>query len=443
MSSNCPPQLQLSLHPNTTSFKRSFEQFGFDLASPVEVSGSGSNDGNDRNKRARSESSFSDRTDSTASSQSSTLTSGSSSSSSLSSNEDEPSLTGVLSENPLGPPRLPTPVIQDIEMPDYPSAERNSFDSLSSQVQTEHNYRLSLRRFHAFDSQDTILRQSRQSSPAISRIPTPPPVLPPLSISGDRPRLSITASAFLHTPPRPSTPLTEVVFGDINSSRTTVQSPPVDDSEMIQGFRARLSGALERIIPQSPLVPGLELEEEEQPQGRVHNQGLEQSIELHQEPPMLPPIPSVSSSADMDHFNIEDLLTSERSVHPLSSGPASSISPTLDAPSLPSPILQDLHPWMEVRPTANDFIHAPSSHQGRSYLSNIGSSSGPQVSSRLQAAEDEAARMLRHGTISTFYLIDILKICLGSRTQHSVEQAGQFSMLPQAMGLWPRLIEIS
>jgi hypothetical protein len=443
MSSNCPPQLQLSLHPNTTSFKRSFEQFGFDLASPVEVSGSGSNDGNDRNKRARSESSFSDRTDSTASSQSSTLTSGSSGSSSPSSNEDEPSLTGVLSENPLGPPRLPTPVIQDIEMPDYPSTEPNSLDSLSSQVQTEHSYRLSLRRFNAFDNQDAILRQSRQSSPAISRIATPPPVLPPLSISGDRPRLSITASAFLHTPPLPSTPLTEVVFGDINSSRTTVQSPPVDDSEMIQGFRARLSGALERIIPQSPLVPGFELEEEEQPQAHVYNQGLEQSTELSREPPMLPPIPTVSSSADMDHFNIEDLLTNERSVHPSSSEPVSSISPTLDAPSLPSPILQDLHPWMEVRSTANDFIHA-SSHHGRSHPSNIGSSSGPiRVSSRLQAAEDETARMLHRGTVSTCYLIDILKICLGSRTQHSVEQAGQFSMLPQSHGLWQRSIKIS
>ncbi|KAJ7929979.1 hypothetical protein B0H13DRAFT_909253 [Mycena leptocephala] len=30
-----PPQLQLSLPPNTTSFKRSFEQFGFDLESPL------------------------------------------------------------------------------------------------------------------------------------------------------------------------------------------------------------------------------------------------------------------------------------------------------------------------------------------------------------------------------------------------------------------------
>ena len=35
MSTNCPPQLQLSIQPNTTSFKRSFEQFGFDLGSPV------------------------------------------------------------------------------------------------------------------------------------------------------------------------------------------------------------------------------------------------------------------------------------------------------------------------------------------------------------------------------------------------------------------------
>src|SRR5258708_14614087 len=35
MSTNCPPQLQLSIQSSTTSFKRSFEQFGFDLDSPV------------------------------------------------------------------------------------------------------------------------------------------------------------------------------------------------------------------------------------------------------------------------------------------------------------------------------------------------------------------------------------------------------------------------
>lgn len=413
MSSNCPPQLQLSLHPNTTSFKRSFEQFGFDLASPVEVSGGNSNDGNDRNKRARSESSFSDRSDSTGSSQSSTLTSGSSSSSNSSSSADELSLT-VLPENSLGPPRLPTPVIQDVEMPDYPSAERISLDS-----QTEQNYRSSVRRFHAFDSQHTSLRQSRQDSPspAIPRIPTPPPVLPPLSISGDQPRLSIPSGPiiFLQTPARPSTPLSEVVFGNINSSQTTSHSL-VDDSEMIQGFRARLSSALERIIPQSPLVPGLELEEqEEQSQAHLRDHELEQgstSVELHPEPPMLPPIPSISSAADIDHFTIEDLLTSERSVRPISSEPvpsistssSSSISPTLEAPTFPSPSLQELHSWMDVqvRPTASDLIQTRLSHQGRSHLSDTNTSSSPtQVSSRFQADGDEARRLHR-GTSHTF-----------------------------------------
>jgi hypothetical protein len=34
MFSNCLPQLQLGLQSNTTSFKHSFEQFGFDLESP-------------------------------------------------------------------------------------------------------------------------------------------------------------------------------------------------------------------------------------------------------------------------------------------------------------------------------------------------------------------------------------------------------------------------
>lgn len=64
--STLPPQLHLSIPPATTSFKRSFEQYGFDVEhSPVDnVEGNESNNNgdhsgaqrNERNKRARSES---------------------------------------------------------------------------------------------------------------------------------------------------------------------------------------------------------------------------------------------------------------------------------------------------------------------------------------------------------------------------------------------------
>ncbi|KAJ3999107.1 hypothetical protein F5050DRAFT_1072223 [Lentinula boryana] len=140
--------LHLSLPANTTSFKRSFEQFGVDLdespitgipepgGSSAENRASGSADngsnriGNER-KRARSASSLSDGNESLNSSRSSTFTA--SSDTSLS-EDNEPIaessgssssrlVTGVTPLLGPHPPRLPTPDIQDIEMPDYDQAE--------------------------------------------------------------------------------------------------------------------------------------------------------------------------------------------------------------------------------------------------------------------------------------------------------------------------------
>lgn len=233
MSSNCPPQLHLTLPASTTSFKRSFEQFGFDLEeSPVQHSGtdtanSSASDGNDRSKRARSASSFSDDD---SSSQSSTIASSSSSSpgTSLSSSvlgneahgaaqsaglsttrpQDVPfgplnHFSLPLTRSSIEPPRLPTPEIQDIDMTDYPlvdddveEEEEESFHDAPSSPASPHqppitstsddNYRLSLERFTAFDRQTSTSRHSHSPSPAIvSRAPAVPPVLPPLSLLED------------------------------------------------------------------------------------------------------------------------------------------------------------------------------------------------------------------------------------------------------------------
>ncbi|KDR70165.1 hypothetical protein GALMADRAFT_890275 [Galerina marginata CBS 339.88] len=258
MSSNCPPQLQLSIQPSTTNFKRSFEQFGFDLESPVgasEAGSSGSNNGNDRNKRARSSSSFSEGSDSTDGSRSSTLASGSESGSSLMSlSRGEPTRAGGIGSSDLlsrpivvltpelstraslDPPRLPTPMIQDIDMADYtPVQEENTAFSANlaaqSQVQqraSEDRYRLSLERFNAFESEISVLRRSQPPSPAVARSPTPPPTLPPLSISGNRARISASDLAFFHPSPRPSTPLFvagETFFHLDSPSSTHAQSP--------------------------------------------------------------------------------------------------------------------------------------------------------------------------------------------------------------------------
>ncbi|KAG6888401.1 hypothetical protein C0992_008557 [Termitomyces sp. T32_za158] len=238
MSSNCPPQLHLELPPNTTSFKRSFDQFGFDLDSPQgasDAAGASASDGNDRNKRARSASSFSDDDDSITSSSSSTLASGSSPISGDSSTHDSlsshlapptraavPHLSLNISRSALEPPRLPTPEIQDIDMADYPPREpgetgeaspvsqANSISAASPTSQAEEHYRLSLERFNAFDSQIAALRRSR--SPSLPRSPTPPPVLPPLELLGGEVPMNTSSISFLHPPAQPSPPLPHSLY---------------------------------------------------------------------------------------------------------------------------------------------------------------------------------------------------------------------------------------
>ncbi|KAF5381678.1 hypothetical protein D9615_005573 [Tricholomella constricta] len=241
MSSSCPPQLHLELPPNTTSFKRSFDQFGFDLESPLggsDGAGASGSDGNDRNKRARSASSFSDDDVSIGGSQSLTLASGSSSMSDAAHGRTggsqsalgasrpvitagAPLLSLNLERSSLEPPRLPTPEIQDIDMADYPLVEAEddgepvTAPSISSapiiSSQADESYRISLERFNAFDTQISALRQSR--SPSVPRSPTPPPVLPPLELLGEETPINTNNISFLHPPARPSPPLPNSLYG--------------------------------------------------------------------------------------------------------------------------------------------------------------------------------------------------------------------------------------
>lgn len=262
MSSNCPPQLHLSIQPSTTTFKRSFEQFGFDLDSPVgatDAGGSGTDNGNERNKRARSSSSFSQSSDSTDTSRvtASTLASGSESNSSIS--RDEPSaITNEIqtvhsTARPTidPPPRLPTPVIQDIDMAEVlPENDAESTGApQQTPQQTEDRYRLSLDRFNAFENEIALLRRSQPLSPAITRSPTPPPMLPPLSIvsssnqhlhqhqnTHNRPRaahLSPTDLAFFrHPPPRSPSPFLDHFLGVAESSTSTLSDSPTGGEEI-------------------------------------------------------------------------------------------------------------------------------------------------------------------------------------------------------------------
>ncbi|KAH6904145.1 hypothetical protein BKA70DRAFT_539492 [Coprinopsis sp. MPI-PUGE-AT-0042] len=136
--STLPPQLHLSIPPATTSFKRSFEQYGFDVdQSPVdnaegtESNSNGDHSGsqrNERNKRARSESVLSEGE--RASNAVAFLPNIGGSSTGLGSGSpmhaSTATITGVLSTNPQSPtsrlhvsslpPRLPTPEMAAMEV---------------------------------------------------------------------------------------------------------------------------------------------------------------------------------------------------------------------------------------------------------------------------------------------------------------------------------------
>lgn len=223
MSSDFPPQLQLRLPPSTTSFKRSFEEFGFDLPSPSgsESTGSTSN-GNERNKRPRSASSHSDNgnlSQSSSASSSSTSYSNSSQNSLTAAarsalSATRPSSSSVTNDvHPISSssrpfheiPVLPNPTIQDVDMLGFlaPNAQ-NTQSSRSSPAasppvsQPNEQLRLSLERFNTFDTEISALRRSHSISPLVPRTTTPPPTLPPLMLSDDQPDLSAAALPYLH-----------------------------------------------------------------------------------------------------------------------------------------------------------------------------------------------------------------------------------------------------
>ncbi|KAJ7781036.1 hypothetical protein B0H16DRAFT_605201 [Mycena metata] len=238
-SQNIPPQLQLSIPP--TSFKRSFEQFGFDLESPSAVPHShdpidgtsttsasssstrGQEGDENRRKRARSASSLSDPEDRSSDASSSTLSSFSASTSADSDSLSHSSSSqtaarrhllldlglgrGLGSSVALGlgmaaaelqlgssepPPRIPTPELLDNEDVDMPDIDLSGF---SPPVQHEEepaspaeHVRRSVDRFNAFERHISVLRSS---SPPVIPLPSSltsrqaslsPPTLPPLPL---------------------------------------------------------------------------------------------------------------------------------------------------------------------------------------------------------------------------------------------------------------------
>ena len=230
MSSTDPPQIHITISSNSTSFKRSFEQFGFDLDSPVDANSSssaspGSNalsvgEGGERSKRPRSDSSSSGSGGSSGSS--SRAATGSSSSRVTSESPSRvrsppcPPMSAAAagsssSLHPEQPPVHPLLAQEDVEMlPSVPLDRPRSYSppSIWHPLQTNESsdsgfsehFRVSMERFNAFDAEISALRQ--RSSPPV-RITATPPTLPPLSL--DSPNLDPSSHVLdLSNSPLPS-----------------------------------------------------------------------------------------------------------------------------------------------------------------------------------------------------------------------------------------------
>jgi hypothetical protein len=214
MSSSDPPQLRLSLPQSASTFKRSFDQFGFDLDTPLDptaVASTSATDehrpgpsNGDRNKRARSNSVTPNSADQThsmdsspGSSSSHTISSGSSSHAVADHRDALPAVAATrYPQTPESDPVFPsglggelshasglfdTPPLET--SPAEPSTTSVWSNPLSSNTSTNQNdqFRLSMERFHAFDSQISSIRARPSQLPF--RVPSNPPTLPPLTPS--------------------------------------------------------------------------------------------------------------------------------------------------------------------------------------------------------------------------------------------------------------------
>ncbi|KAF9261159.1 hypothetical protein L218DRAFT_548629 [Marasmius fiardii PR-910] len=259
MSSSYPPQLHLTLPSNTTSFKRSFDQFGFDLESPVgnaeagsssgsPSSGSGSSRNGNKRQRPRSASSLSDGSDSLSSG--STFASGSSETRPSEASEpiagppaltsNRPISSNILGAMPFEPPRLPTPDIQDIEMPDYPletQDETEDSDSESSSsgssaegavLSSDEGYRSSHERLDDVERAPYGLLHPMPH--IIPRPATPPPTLPPLALESDQTPLHQNVMPFLNDSSRSSSTLSNTTSDPGTLSSNTLHIPQASTS---------------------------------------------------------------------------------------------------------------------------------------------------------------------------------------------------------------------
>ena len=252
MSSSEPPHLRLSLPQSASTFKRSFDQFGFDLDTPLDptaVASTSATDehrpgpsNGDRNKRARSNSVTPNSADqarsmdsSTGSSSSHSMSSGSSSHAVADHRDAPPAVAATrYPQTPGSDPDFPsglggefnhasglfdTPPLET--SPSEPSTTSVWSNPLSSDTNTNQNdqFRLSMERFHAFDSQISSIRARPSQLPF--RVPSDPPTLPPLTPS------SPVEHSHSHISPPVSLPSVESLGYTSNSAQTPASAPPL------------------------------------------------------------------------------------------------------------------------------------------------------------------------------------------------------------------------
>ena len=251
MSSSDPPQIRLSLPQSASTFKRSFDQFGFDLDTPLDpaaVASTSATDehrpgpsNGDRNKRARSDSITPNSADqshsmdsSPGSSSSHTISSGSSSHAVADHRDAPPAVAATrYPQTPESDPVFPSGLGGELNhasgLFDTPPLETSLAEPsttvwsnpLSSNTGTNQNdqFRLSMERFHAFDSQISSIRA--RPPPLPFRVSSNPPTLPPLTPS------SPAEHSHSHISPAVSLPSVESLGYPSISAQASASAPPL------------------------------------------------------------------------------------------------------------------------------------------------------------------------------------------------------------------------
>ena len=254
MSSSDPPQLRLSLPHSASTFKRSFDQFGFDLdpsLDPTAVASSSGTDehrpgpsNGDRNKRARSNSVTPGSAEqahsmdgSPGSSSSHTISSGSSNHAVADHRDALPAVAATrYPQTPETDPVFPSglggefahassglfdsrPLETSSAEPPATSLWSNPLSSTNSSADQNDQFRLSMERFHAFDSQISSIRARPSQLPF--RVSSNPPTLPPLTPS------SPIEHSHSHTSPTVSLPSVESLSYTSSSAQASASANPL------------------------------------------------------------------------------------------------------------------------------------------------------------------------------------------------------------------------